>query len=87
MRCWRRMEKKKWSETITNEQVLERIGEKILLNNILHRKANCVGHILRRNCLHDAIEGQMKEVGRRKIKFLNDLRNNKILGAKGGAED
>ena len=36
MWCWRRMEKKKWSETITNEQVLERIGEKrTFLNNIL----------------------------------------------------
>ena len=35
----------------------------MLLNNILHRKANWIGHILRRNCLvHDAIEGKMKEV-------------------------
>jgi hypothetical protein len=25
---WRRMEKIKWSEKVTNEQVLERIGEK-----------------------------------------------------------
>ena len=34
-----------------------------LLNNILHRKVNWIGHILRRNCLnHDAIEGQMTEV-------------------------
>ena len=30
-----------------NEQVLERIGEKrTLLNNILRRKANWIGHIL-----------------------------------------
>ena len=34
-----------------------------LLNNILLRKANWIGHILRRNCLlHDSIEGQMTEV-------------------------
>jgi hypothetical protein len=26
--CWRRMEKIKWSEKVTNEQVLDRIGEK-----------------------------------------------------------
>ena len=53
------MEKIKWSEKITNEQVLE------LLNNILRRKANWVGHILRRNCLlHDGIEEQMAEVKR-----------------------
>ena len=51
------MEKIKWSEKVTNEQVLDRIGEKrILLNNILHRKANWIGHIMRRNCLlHDVM--------------------------------
>ena len=39
MWCWRRMEKIKWSEKVTNEQVLDRIGEKrTLLNNILRRK-------------------------------------------------
>ena len=50
----------KWSDTVTNEQVLDRIGEKrTLLNNILRRKAIWIGHILRRNCLlHDAIEGR-----------------------------
>ena len=54
----------KWSEKGSNEQVLERIGEKrTLLNNILRRKANWIGHILRINCLlHDAIEGQMTKV-------------------------
>ena len=58
------MGKIKWSEKITNEQVLDRIGEKrTLLNNILRRKANWIGHILRRNCLpHDAIEELMTEV-------------------------
>ena len=41
MWCWRRMEKIKWSDKVTNEQVLQRIGEKrTLLNNILRRKAN-----------------------------------------------
>ena len=54
----------KWSEKVTNEQVLERIGEKrALLINILCRKANCIGHILRINyILHDAIEELMTEV-------------------------
>ena len=34
---------------VTNEQVLERIGEiKTLLNNFIHRKVNWIGHILRR---------------------------------------
>jgi len=55
----RRMEKIKWSEKVTSEQVLELIGEKrTLINNIHRRKANFIGHILRRNCLlHNAIEG------------------------------
>ena len=53
------MEKIKWPGKITNEKVLERTGEKRkLLNNILRRKDNWIGHILRGNCLlHDAIEG------------------------------
>ena len=55
------MEKIKWSKKVTNKQVLEHTREKrTILNNILLRKANWIGHILRRNCLlHDANEGQM----------------------------
>ena len=35
------MEKIKWSEKVTKEEVLERIGEKrTLLNNILRRRVN-----------------------------------------------
>ena len=74
------MEKIKWSEKVTNE-VLERIAEKrTLLNNILRRKVNWMGHILRRNCLlHDAIGGQMTEVKgvgrRRRTLLLDDLKN------------
>jgi hypothetical protein len=38
MWCWRRIEKIECSEKVTNEQVLELIGEKrTLLNNILQR--------------------------------------------------
>ena len=58
------MEKIKWSEKASNEQVIEHSGEKrTLLNKILGRKVIWIGRILRRNCLlHDAIEGQMTEV-------------------------
>jgi hypothetical protein len=54
----------KWPEKVTNEQVLECIGERrTLLNNVLRRKVNWIGHILRNICLlHDAIEGQTTEV-------------------------
>ena len=83
MRSWKRMEKIEWSEKVTNEQVLERIGEKrTLLNNILRRKANSIGHILRRNCFfHDVIEGQMTGmkiiiiIRRRRTQVLDNLNN------------
>ena len=71
------MEKVKWPETVTNEEVLERIGsERTLLNNILRRKANWAEHVLGRNCLlRDATEGHMTEVkgvGRRRTQLLDD---------------
>ena len=66
-----------------NEEVLLRVKEK---RNILHeirkRKANWIGHILRRNCLlQRVIEGKIKggiEVkgrrGRKRRKLLDDLK-------------
>ena len=52
MWCWRRMEKVSWTDHVRNEEVLLRVKEQ---SNILHeiskRKANWIGHILRRNCL------------------------------------
>ena len=67
--CKVRMEKIKWSEKVTNEQDLERIGEKRTLLNILRKKDNWIGLILRRNyLLHDVIEGQMTEVKRSRKK-------------------
>ena len=58
------LEKIKWSQRVTNGELLEHTGEKrMLLNNIQNRKVNWMGHILRRNSLlHDAIEGQITEV-------------------------
>jgi hypothetical protein len=51
MWCWRRMEKIIWTNRVRNE-VLHRVKEE---RNIVHtikiRKANWIGHILRRNCL------------------------------------
>ena len=57
------MEKIKWSEKLINEEVLPLIGEKMtLLNNILRRKANWIGYVLRKNFLsHDATEGKITE--------------------------
>ena len=75
----------KWSEKVTNEEIVECVREKRkLLNNILHRKGNWTGHSLRRNfLLHESTEGLMTEAKRvRRTQLLVNLRN--ILGAKGG---
>ena len=82
MWCWRRVEKIKWPDTLTNQLFLELLGGKrTLLNNILRIKVNWIVHILRSNCLfHGVIGGQMTEVKgvvRRRTQLLGDLRNRK----------
>ena len=48
MWLWRRMEKISYTERVTNEEVLRRVGEeRQLLNLIRNRKKNWIGHILR----------------------------------------
>ena len=83
MWCWKRMEKISWADHVRNEEVLLRVKEQ---GNILHeirkRKANWIGHILRRNCLlQRVIEGKIQggiEVTerrwRRRRKLLDDLK-------------
>ena len=74
------MEKISWTDYVRNEEVLLRVNER---RNILHeirkRKANWIGHILRRNCLlKQVIEGKIKgemEVTRRRKKLLDDLKD------------
>ena len=83
MWCWRRMEKISWTDHVRNEEVLLRVNEqRNILHEIKKRKANWIGHILRRNCLlKQVIEGTIKgemEVtrrrGRRCMKLLGTLR-------------
>ena len=84
MWCWRRMEKISWTDHVRNEEVLLRVNEhRNILNEIRKRKANWIGHILRRNCLlKQVIEGKIKremEVtrrrGRRRKTLLDDLKD------------
>jgi hypothetical protein len=63
MWCWRRIEKISWTDHVRNEEVLLTVKEQ---RNILHEiskpETNCIGHILRRNCLmQQVIEGKTKE--------------------------
>jgi hypothetical protein len=49
---WRRMQKISWMDRVNNEAVLHRVKEeRNILHTIRRRKANWIGHILRRNCL------------------------------------
>jgi len=66
---------------VRNEEVLLRVNEqRNILHEIRKRKANWVGHILRRNCLlQQGIEGTIKgqievtrRLGRRRKKLLDD---------------
>jgi hypothetical protein len=51
------------NDHVRNEKVLLRVKEqRNIPHEISKRKANCIGHILRRNCLlQPVIEGKIKE--------------------------
>ena len=78
---WRKIS---WTDYMRNEEVLLRVNvQRNILHEIRKRKANWIGHILRRNCLlKQVIEGKIKgeiEVarrqGRRRKKLLDDLKD------------
>jgi hypothetical protein len=56
------MENISWTDRVRNEEVLLRVKEqRIILHEESKRKANWIGHILRRNCLlQQVIEGKIK---------------------------
>ena len=83
MWCWRRMEKISWMDGVRNEEVLHRVKlERNIMQTIQRRKANWIGHMLRRNCLlENIIEGKVDRstvvTGRRKRRrrqLLDDFR-------------
>jgi hypothetical protein len=77
------MEKISWTEHVRKEEVLLRVKEqRIILHELSKRKANWIGHILRRNCLlrhviEKVIKGGIEVIGRRgrtRRKQLDDLK-------------
>jgi len=77
------MEKISWTYHVRNEEVLLRVKEqRNILHEIRKRKANWIGHILRRNCLLQRVtEGKIQggiEVtgrqGRRRRKLLDGIK-------------
>jgi hypothetical protein len=85
MWCWRRMEKLSWTDRVRNEEVLHRVKEKNIVHTTERRKANWIGHILRRNCLlkhviEGKLEGRIEVTGRRarrRKQLLCDFKENK----------
>ena len=78
MWLWRRMEKISYTERVTNEEVLKRVGEeRQLLNLIRNRKKNWIGHILRGDgIVKEVIEGRIegeRTKGRQRAGMLGDL--------------
>jgi hypothetical protein len=72
------MEKISWTDHVRNEEELLRVSEqRNILHEIRKRKANRIGHVLRRNCLlKEVIEGKIKgrkEETRRRKQLLDDL--------------
>ena len=76
------LEKNSWTDHARNEDVLLRVNEqRNILHEIRKRKANWIGHILRRKCLlKQVIEGKIKgemgvtrRRGRRRRKLVDDL--------------
>ena len=60
------MEKISSTDRVVNEEVLQRVKEENVLHTIKRGRADCIGHILRRNCLRkDAIERKIEVTGRR----------------------
>jgi hypothetical protein len=77
------MEKISWIDYVRNENVLLRVKEqRNILHEIRKRKANWIGHILRRNCLlqrftEAKIQGRIEVTGRqgrRCRKLLDDFK-------------
>ena len=72
------MEKISWTDRVRNEEVLSRGEEHPAYNK--RRKANCIGHVLRRNGLlkhiiEGKVEGGLKVMGRQERKRTQLLGN------------
>ena len=76
------MEKISWTDHVRNKDILHRVKEqRNILHEIRKRKANWIGHSMRRNCLlqrvtEGKIQGGIEVTGRlgtRRRKLLDDL--------------
>ncbi len=92
MWLWRRMEKIRWTDRISNEEVLNRVGVgRSLIEVLRNRKKKWIGHVLRGDgLLKEVIEGRMegKRIrGRPRMGMLDDLITDSYVDMKRRAED
>jgi len=63
---WRGMERISWTDRLSSEEALQGVKkERNIVRTIKRKKANWIGHILRRNCLQNhvtdgKIEGKLE---------------------------
>ena len=86
------MEKISWTDKITNEEVLERVGtDRQLIHTLRNRKKTWIGHVLRGDgLLKEVIEERMqgKRIkGTPRIGMLDDLITHSYAEIKRLAED
>ena len=83
MWCYRRMLKIKWTDRVTNEEVLRRAGvsEKQLFTIVCRRKLKFAGHVIRgssgemcKNIIEGTIEGKRSR-GRQRMKWMDNIKD------------
>ena len=92
MWIWRRMERISWEDKKKNEEVLDAIGEeRSLVEAVVKRKKNWIGHIVRgEGLLKLALEGRMegkRQRGRPRLGMIDDLKEGSYESMKRRAED
>ena len=92
MWCWRRMARVSWKDKKTNEEVLQMVEEsRRLLQTILERKKNWIGHVLRgEGLMLEVMEGRMegrRGRGRKRIGMLKDMIETSYAEMKRKAQD
>jgi len=89
---WRRIERIKWKDMKTNEWVQNAVGKRRkIVETIVNRKINWIGHILRSDGLFkDVLKGRMegkRTRGRRRIGMIDELMEGTYRQMKKRAED
>jgi len=81
MWCWRRAEEIAWADRVKSGVLHGVKEERNILRALKRRKANWIGHILRRNCvLRHVIEGKME--GRIDVTWKRGRGSNQLIGNK-----